>query len=188
MKYFSIYHLVAFFVAVPFFLKFNGYSELLYLYEINNYTLLFNFSFLSLFIIFNMPNNKGRYFLITQFVILFSFLLYNIFIREVDKSVQNSQAFAINSFGLLILSIIYFYKLFKGSSEIKITSDPIFWVVIGVFSFSIMSSPVFIVTGFFYEIDPVNKILILIGLLPTLGFVSLHIFLIKAILCTKKLQ
>ena len=77
---------------------------------------------------------------------------------------------------------------FKVIPEIIITSDPIFWVIIGVFSFSIISGPVFIVTGFFYKIVPENKVFILIGLLPSLGFITLHFFLIKAILCTKKLQ
>jgi len=188
IKYFSIYHFVAFVVVMPFFLVLNGLSKFLYLHEINNYSLLFGFLFLSLFMIFNMPNKSGRGLLIALFLILFSLLIFNILIKEADKLIQNSQAFAINCFGLLIFSIIYFFKLFKVIPEIRITSDPIFWVIIGVFSCSIMSSPVFIVTGFFYKIDPENRIFILIGLMPPLGFMTLHLFLIKAILCTKKLQ
>jgi hypothetical protein len=188
IKYFSIYHFVAFVMVIPFFLMFNGLFKILFFNEMNNYSLLFGFLFLSLFMIFNMPNKRGRGLLIALFMILFFLLIFNILIREVDKSIQNSQAFAINCFGLFIFSIIYFFKLFKVIPEIRITSDPIFWVIIGVFSFSIMSSPVFIVTGFFYKIDPENRILILIGLLPSIGFTTLHLFLIKAILCTKKLQ
>jgi hypothetical protein len=188
IKYFSIYHFVAFVIAIPFFLMFNGLSKILHLHEINNYSLLFGFLFLSLFMIFNMPNKKGRGLLIALFMFLFSLLIFNILIKEADKSIQNYQAFAINCFGLLVFSIIYFFKLFKVIPEIRITSDPNFWVIIGVFSCSIMSSPIFIVTGFFYKIDPENRILILIGLLPSLGFTTLHLFLIKAILCTKKLQ
>jgi len=188
MKYFSIYHFVAFIMAIPFFLMFNGFSKISYLYEINNYTLLFGFLFLALFMIFNMPNKKSRQLLIALFIILFSLLIFSIFKNDLDKSVQNSKAFAINCFGLLIFSIIYFFKLFKVIPEKRITTDPTFWVVIGVFSFSIISSPLLIVTGFFYKIDPVNRVLILLGLMPSLGFTTLHFFLIKAILCTKKLQ
>lgn len=188
MKYFSIYHFVAFIMAIPFFLMFNGFFKIPYLYELNNYSLLFGFLFLSLFMIFNMPNKKGRQLLIALFIILFSLLVFNIFKKELDKSIQNYQAFAINCFGLLLFSIIYFFKLFKVIPEVRITSDPIFWVVIGVFSCSIISSPIFIVTGFFYKIDPENRFLILVGLMPSLGFTTLHFFLIKAILCTKKLQ
>ncbi len=188
MKYFSIYHFVAFIMAIPFFLMFNGFLKISYLFEINNYSLLFGFLFLALFMIFNMPNKKSRQFLIALFIILFTLLIFNIFKKDLDKSLQNSQAFAINCFGLLLYSIIYFFKLFKVIPEKRITTDPTFWVVIGVFSSSIISSPIFIVTGFFYKIDPVNRVLILIGLLPSLGFITLHFFLIKAILCTKKLQ
>ena len=188
MKYFCIYHFVAFAMAIPFFLMFNGCLRISNLYELNNYSLLFGFLFLSIFMIFNMPDKKWRQLLIALLIILFSILVFNIFIKESDKSIQNRQAFAINCIGLLIFSIIYFFKLFKVIPEVKITSDPIFWVIIGVFSYSIISSPVFIVTGFFYKIDPDNKVLILVGLLPSLGFTTLHFFLIKAILCTKKLQ
>ena len=188
MKYFSIYHFVAFIMAIPFFLMFNGFFKIPYLYELNNYSLLFGFLFLSLFMIFKMPNKKGSQLLVALFIILFSLLVFNIFKKELDKSIQNYQAFAINCFGLLLFSIIYFFKLFKVIPEVRITSDPIFWVVIGVFSCSIISSPIFIVTGFFYKIDPENRFLILVGLMPSLGFTTLHFFLIKAILCTKKLQ
>jgi len=188
IKYFSIYHFVAFIIAIPFFLMFNGFFKISYLYEMNNYSLLFGFLFLVLFMIFNMPNKKGRQLLIALFVILFSLLIFNIFKKDFNKTLQNYQAFAINCFGLLIFSIVYFFKLFKVIPEKRITTDPIFWVIIGVFSCSIISSPIFIVTGFFYKIDPENRVLMLVGLLPPLGFTILHFFLIKAILCAKKLR
>ena len=102
MKYFCIYHFVAFAMAIPFFLMFNGYLRLSNLYELNNYSLLFGFLFLSIFMIFNMPDKKWRQLLIALLIILFSILVFNIFIKESDKSIQNRQAFAINCIGLLI--------------------------------------------------------------------------------------
>jgi hypothetical protein len=46
---------------------------------------------------------------------------------------------------LIVLSLIYYYKILKDGINKKLTTEPSFWIITGLFFYSIVSTPFFII-------------------------------------------
>ena len=90
-------------------------------------------------------------------------------------------------FLLLILPcFVFFYELFQDDSAIKLHRRPSFWIVTGIFFYSVMSVPYFMITHFIAS-NLVNYFSLTYLLLFSIPFTINFIFLTRAFLCKKVL-
>ena len=92
---------------------------------------------------------------------------------------------AIEFIFLLVPCVYYFLHLFKSNSLLRLTDRPSFWIVTGIFFFSLISIPYYLLSRYFfstqYEFRLFNAVFYYIP------FTANFIFLIKAFSCKKPL-
>jgi hypothetical protein len=187
IKKFVIYNSVAIIVMLPMFLFTNfSYFSMNIVYGLNNFSLIFGFSFLSLYLISIMPKPikilKYLYLLFTFFLIVIIYLLIK---RSKSHTIQS--AFAINHLGLVIFSLIYFIKLFNDIPDKDLLKDSNFWIVIGIFFCSIVSYPLISLADYL-SINKINlNSNVLLLNVPIFCYSIMHLMFIKSFLCSIRL-
>src|SRR4051812_46828465 len=98
---------------------------------VGNSYLLFSIPFISMFFYFTFEEKKFNRLLISTNIFYFLFCIINfIFVQKLGI---NSYNLTLQSFIILVFSILYFYSLLKQSPP-KIVHDlPAFWIVSGLF-------------------------------------------------------
>jgi len=166
-----------------YFLDIHGLYHIKDLASINNYCMIFSYVFLSLFLIYSMPDRIGKkYFLLLVFFFL-TFILESNFSN--NPTIHNSTAFSINYFVLLFLCVTYFYKIFNNPSDLNLMREPVFWIVIGVLSNCMICLPMNIFLVFFKNIP---KTMILKNILNSIfpfGYTLMYLCFVKSFLCSK---
>jgi hypothetical protein len=186
MKTFIWYPIVALLVIIPLILTthfFKNYKEEALI--LNNISLIFHYSFLSVFIIRVMPGKNNSNFIKIVFGIFLSIILFLLISEKIDKS--NAFAFATANLGLTILCVMYYYRLFSNLPVLNLRNEPSFWIITGIFfcmsvHFVLMST-----------IDYLhNKIsfpnLRIMGSIAAFCYLIMHLFFIKACLCSVRPQ
>ena len=87
---------------------------------------------------------------------------------------------------LLPPCFVFFYQLINSRSELKLFERPSFWIVTGIFFFSIISIPYYLLDLYFAD-NHLKIRNILSATLYYLPFTLNFVFLIKAFLCKKML-
>jgi len=87
---------------------------------------------------------------------------------------------------LLFPCVYYFLQLFKTNSPLQLNERPSFWIVTGIFFFSLISIPYYLLNKYFISTKYESKAIIDAGLYY-IPFTANFIFLIKAFLCKKPL-
>ncbi len=87
---------------------------------------------------------------------------------------------------LLVPCIYYFLQLLKTNSPIKLSERPTFWIVIGIFFFSLISVPYYLLNNYIIK-GQFEFRNVLIAVLYYMPLISNFLFLIKAFLCKKPL-
>jgi hypothetical protein len=157
LRFFVIYTSVSMIVMVPMILMIFSRFRLIH-YDINfsfadsinNYSLIFNYLFLSVFIISSMPGYKSNRLLWILFFVFLAFVINSLFSNI--PSIPSYNAFAINHFALIVFSMIFLIKLFFNLPETNVVEYPLFWVVVGVLSCSVINFPLF------YLLDVLTKL------------------------------
>jgi hypothetical protein len=189
MKKFYWYSIVAAILAV---LRFSSDrlspSAQEFITKVNIYSILFHFTFLSIFISSVLPNKKGfsKYspaFISAVFCITLIFLLF-------DQNVRgNSVSFAIANLGLVIYCIVYYYNSFKEPSNADLLQEPSFWIISGIFLCMSASIPINSLHEFLRnetQID-IQRRKDIFGI-SYFAYGIFHLFLIKAYLCSTSHQ
>ncbi len=87
---------------------------------------------------------------------------------------------------MLVPCVYYFLHLFKVNSPLPLTNRPSFWIVTGIFFFSLISIPYYLLNRYFFSTQ--NELRYLFNaVLYFIPFTANFIFLIKAFLCKKPL-
>lgn len=87
---------------------------------------------------------------------------------------------------MLVPCVYYFIQLFKTSSSFRLTERPSFWIVTGIFFFSLISIPYYLLNRYFFNSQfELRKLFN--AILYYTPFTANFIFLIKAFLCKKTL-
>lgn len=147
---------------------------------INLLSLLFHYTFLGFFILRSLSDSKD----IKQLKIIFwLFIPLIIYFIIIDINNYVVFAFAITNFGLLIFCIIYYYQLFKNTPTLNLLTEPSFWIITGIFFGMSTTIPISIIGGHLLHNIPRN-IFLSISLLVPFGYSVMHLFFIKAILCS----
>lgn len=181
MKIFFWYPLVGIIIIIPHFLSFYFFKSLLSIaFCFSNLSLLFHFTFLSIFIIKATPNKKNIY--DALIIILFIFLIIYFFVIKGING-HNSPAFAIANLGLTIFCIKYYYRLFNNIPILDLNKESSFWIITGVFFCMTIHIPMLgFVDHINQKISPDN-----INLFRSIGgfcYGIMHLFFIKAYLCS----
>ena len=184
LKLFMIYNFVAFCVMVPMFLYTNfNYFNMKIVYGINNFSLIFGFSFLGLYIIsittYSIKNRNAMIVIFSIFLMMIIFL-----VSTKNKSFPIQSAFATNHLGLAIFSLFYLIKLFREIPDKDLMKDSNFWIVIGVFFCSIVSYPLISLADYLsiHKISLSTNILLLN--VPIFCYSVMHLLFIKSFLCS----
>lgn len=185
-KIFYIKHFafLAFIDVIFFFNSIHFNSVFVFSTQLNNYSLLINFSFFSILFI-NQISSRIKWYLYLFFLLMLSkIVLLLFFSNDLDISKLSTRLFAINHFGLLIISISYMYYMVKEIGDRNLLKDPIFNFAIGVLLCSIISFPL---VYFLQEIYKVNHDIItdnlILNSIPCIGYVIMYFFIIKGVLC-----
>lgn len=88
---------------------------------------------------------------------------------------------------LLPPCFLYFRQLFKTSSPLKLTKRPTFWIVSGIFFFSLISIPYYLLMSYFVQSGYQYRTL-LSSAFYYFPFTINFIFILKAFLCKKPLM
>ncbi len=151
----------------------------------NNISLIFHFSFLSIFIIRAMSKGKNNIYIFLIFGIFISLLfvlLYNGTLRKL-----NGPAFATANLGLAVFCVIYYYRLFDNLPILNLRKEPAFWVITGIFFCMSLNIPMFAFYNYL-KIRVSSYNLILLKSIGAFGYTLMHVFFIKAYLCSIRLQ
>lgn len=154
---------------------------------IGNYSILFHFIFLSLFILFLVPGKKSMTVPFTLFVLVITATLYCLITFQ--KVQQNSVSYAIANLGLVFYCLVYFYHYFQELPRSALFKEPSFWVITGVFFSMSTSIPI----NALHDYLRVDKVLALqqkkdLFSIAYLSYGTLHLFLIKAYLCSVNIK
>lgn len=186
MRSFFIYPTVGILIIIPLFLtthffkSYRPYSSIL-----NNLSTIFHYCFLSVFIIRVMPNRSIDNFIKSIFSIFLSLIIVVLITEDITK--PNSFAFATANLGLAIFCIIYYLKLFNNLPILDLKNEPSFWIITGVFF--CMSTHIPLITAYDYLNNKISIYNIrIINLVAIFCYVIMHLFFIKACLCSVRLQ
>ncbi len=189
LKYFPLYTTVGIVVMIPMLLFIYTNLKIINLEFtfsfadlINNYSLIFNFSFLGVFLIINMPDKKSYFILWILFFLFLIGIISSILFSA--KNNPNNIAFAVNHFGLIIFSIIFFKKLFYNLPEKNIFNYSTFWIVTGIVFCSVVSFPLFYFVDFLIKSSMYNEDNRLFFNIRPFSYGVMHIFFSKAFKCS----
>lgn len=185
MKLFYIYPLLAFLITCnTYFLQYSSHYRLLFPKNFNtvilNLSFLLHYYILGRFINSNLHSplnklSKSIFFPGVLVVILILFSYSGFYERS-------GIAYGITNLSLVILCIIYFYKLFENTTNTNLLRDPGFWVINGIFFGMTATIPINFSGNYFSQVASV-EIIILLKRIGLLGYMTMHLFFIKASLC-----
>jgi hypothetical protein len=183
MKGFYWYHFVAIVIGVIGVYEISWSGKNRFYILLNNLSVFFHYTFLCNFIKKATPNksNPVLYTLIGVYIIGSIVLLG--FYLNFDITKQVNFAFSIAHFILFVYCVIYYLQLLNNIPQVILLKEPAFWVVTGVFFSSSLTIPITFALNYF-GINFIYKNLLLLSILFSLPYNILHLFLIKAILCS----
>ncbi len=186
MNGFFLYPLVAIIVFSPsFFAIFISKSFYQFGHILNNLSLIFHFSFLSFFIFRAMSMGKNNNYFYLIFGIFISFIFVLLFNGTLKK--LNGPAFATTNFGLAVFCIIYYYRLFDNLPIVNLRREPAFWIITGIFFCMSLNIPMFAFYNYLKSRISSNNLMLLKSI-GAFGYTLMHVFFIKAYLCSIRLQ
>ncbi len=186
MRGFYWYPSIALVIILPGFFTENYFrSYRVYSSILTNLSLIFHYSFLSIFIIKVMPKGISNNFLKIFFLFFLSLLIFLLIYEKLEK--QNTFAFATANLGLTIFCIIYYYRLFNNLPIVNLKREPSFWIITGVFFCMSMHIPLISVSNYLYENISLSTSR-LINSIAIFCYLIMHLFFIKAYLCSVRPQ
>ena len=183
LKIFIGYTLVGFILLIPNFIANYLYKDIRP--QMKNVLLIstiYHYSFLGIFIISFINGSKKSWIYIIAFLVLV-LLLYSVF-TEFSKG-NRIVSFSISALGLLVLCLIYFYRLLKFPTNINLFSFPAFWIIIGVFLSMGIQLPFSATYNSFYGKVSFEKYTFFSGMI-LFSFIVFQVFIVKSYLCSIK--
>lgn len=180
MKYFFWYPLVATCLFILFWLSHFKVLPNLFFYYSNLVSVLFHFSFITLFIIRIIDSKNKKPLLILYILFLFIIIFYLI----KDFIQRNGLPFTISSIGLVIFSLIYYFQLFKNTPTVNLLLEPSFWIITGVFFGMGLNIPPYALGEYIINKNLQKEVYYLFAIIITSSYGIMHLFFIKAFTCS----
>lgn len=186
LKFFAFYPILAISIGIPNIINDFAIKNLrLFCNVLQNVTLLLHISLIGYFI-YSCLNRK----LLRQsfFIVLSIFqVILLIYLSSIDITRKSFFAFAITNFGLIILTLFYFFEIFINPPILKLTEEPHFWIVTGVFFSMCLSMPFFATYKVILQ-EYVEFVQTLVASSIALSFIIMHLFFVKGFKCSIKNQ
>ena len=187
MNNFFWYPLLAFIVALPgmvaTFFGNNQFWKPAHL--LNNISLFFHYSFLSTFIIKILPRGKNDK--ILKIVFIFFLILIVLLLFTDDLKKINGPAFAIANLGLTVFCMTYYYYIFNTPPVLQLRDEPSFWIITGIFFCMTLHIPMYATYNYLHGRIS-SSTFILFGSISAFSYTIMHLFFIKAYICSAHLQ
>lgn len=186
MRNFFWYSLVAVVsTSVGVILNFKGNLSSSNYFIANKLSFIFHFIFLSIFIYNVLENLKTKKMFLFLFLFFLTIILIEIFnTLTIPRSYMSG---SITNFFLVIFSLIYYFDLFDGIPKKSLLNESAFWVVSGLFLCLTITVPLNAVRNFFGQ-DKNSDIYFSVGAILSVAYGIMHIFFIKAYLCSVSLK
>ena len=181
MRGFFWYPMIGILAIAPAFIARN-FSESWFVFGFiaNKFSILFHYSFLSIFIIRAIPGKKNDIYLSIIFWLFLLLILF--FLLGVNIETRSDHSFAIANLGLVVYCIAYYYYLFNNSPTFNLISEPAFWIITGIFFSMSVHIPIFLTIDILHFKISINTYRLLISV-SIFCYSLMHIFFIKAYLC-----
>jgi len=143
--------------------------------------LLFHFLFLSYFIYGVLPNKTIPKFLKILFFFLFLIIMICLLTNESPR--PQSVAFTFTNLGLVIFCCYYYSQLFEAMPRKNLLKEPSFWIISGIFFCMCSTIPLGAMRTYLFGSQP-YELYFLLGTLGYFAYGVMHLFFIKAYLCS----
>ena len=143
--------------------------------------LLFHFIFLSYFIYCALPKKIIPKVIKLLFFFFFLMILTCLLTNDLNK--PQSAAFTICNLGLVIFCCFYFSQLFEEMPTMNLLNEPSFWTIIGIFFCMCATIPLGAIRTSIFDNKP-YELYFLVGTLGYFSYGVMHLFFIKAYLCS----
>ena len=151
---------------------------------LNLVSLIYHYTFLSLFISQFLILKKQRKYFKVLFIIFIIMLIAFIFTDIINHSVIS---FAIANLGLIMFCIFYYNQLFKNIPILNLLKEPSFWIITGIFFGMSITIPISLMGGYLYHNLSKNIYYSIATIMP-FGYGMMHLFFIKAFLCSVQIH
>jgi len=134
----------------------------------------------------NLFNTK-RIAVLTKTIFLLSIFLTIYLISSSDLKSYNHKILSINNLTYVFYCCIYFFNLFKNIPTKKLKSDPTFFIILGIFFYSVFSLPLLSISDYFKNSNHQSLSTSIVCII-NLTIILMHLFFIKGYLCLLKLS
>lgn len=187
-KLFVAFCFIAFLTMIPFFLKTHGFFKIDYIDQINNYLVYINYAFIASFIHKNIrgSSSKLNYFIIFFNLFILLIMICVFFTRDAKLTEMKMRVFSLNHLGLISMSLIYLIFLSKNLPEVSILKMPDFWIVLGIVSCSLITFPIMLTLGYFFDVSLNNKMNYLVSAINPIGYCFQYSLFTYSFLCNQE--
>lgn len=154
-------------------------------YFIQSVLTISTFIFWTLFFYKLIKDNFLKRIIHILFISTFSFLFYLIYFNTINKA--NLQILALINICLTIYCVLFYHYLFKNITFQNILLEPTFWIVAGLIFYSSISLPFYALNNYIKQEFPL-VISANIFSISNMLIIIMHLFFIKAYLCTIRLH
>jgi hypothetical protein len=179
MKNFYWYPAIGVAVGIPHFLATFFYLSVPFTMVLTNLSLVFHFSFLSLFISHVLKNSRIKIALKNSFYMCVALIF--LFLIKQDLFEIGNRAFTISCLVLVLFCVVYYYELFKLPPILDLKKTPSFWIVTGIFFGMCLQAPINAVIFYLQDNIAISDFAIFVNII-ILSYLIMYSFFIKAMI------
>jgi hypothetical protein len=185
MRHFYLFPLLGLFMSLnTFSYKIFHFYSFEIGYKIQFYLFVGELIFWSVFFSMILSKNEDRIKVLSLGTL--TVLICLIFTKFINTNRPNFHILSIVNISKTILSIFYFYRLFKDPPTNDIRQEPSFWIISGLLFFSALSIPIY--TWNDYILSHFDRLISSdIFAISNIMIILMHFLFLKAYLCTKQL-
>ena len=150
---------------------------------IENLYIILELFFWSYFFL-NLFNTK-RIKTLVRILFLLSFFLTIYLISNSALKSYNHKILSINNLLYVFYCCIYFFNLFKNTPTKKLKSDPVFFIILGIFFYAVFSLPLLSISDYFKNSNHQSLSAAIVCTI-NLTIIIMHLFFIKGYSCLIK--
>ena len=186
-KYFYLYPLSAFLLSLVTIINyyFNSFSKSTVNTLQNVFVIIENVFWGFFFLKFSIERKTQKSYINKIFSLSLLTVLVLLFANKINT--PNFKIVAISNLGFTLYCFTYFITIFKTEPKLKITKDPVFWIVTGLLFYSAFSLPLFPIAEYFKINNKITLTFVIISIINLL-IIFMHLFFIKGFICLIRLH
>lgn len=182
IRFFALYPILSLIIGVPNIIH-DYYLKSLkpFCNVLNNLTLIIHISLIGYFIYSVLKSKELKRIYI---VLLSTFQLIIVwYLSSIDVFKTSYTAYGVTNFCIIIATLFYYFEVFVNPPVVKLTDEPSFWIISGVFFGMCLNMP-FTATSNIILHENNDTIKMIMGAFLVLSFTLMHSFFVKGLKCT----